>query len=111
MTTDFNDTIDFGGDELEALIAAPARVAPAVPAQEPALHWQNCWKCNGRGVYGHFGTCFAECVDGLHHGSTRRRRVLDSQDAATCHVRTFDAALETVGLAFLAYDERVELAS
>jgi len=59
MTTDFNDTIDFGGDELEALIAAPARVAPAVPAQEPALHWQNCWKCNGRGVYGHFGTCFA----------------------------------------------------
>ena len=59
----------------------------------------------------HFGTCFAECVDGLHHGSTRRRRVLHSQDAATGHVRTFDAALETVRLAFLAYDERVELAS
>jgi hypothetical protein len=59
MTTDFNDDIDFGGDELEALIAAPARVAPAVPAPEPALPWQNCGKCNGRGVYGHFGTCFA----------------------------------------------------
>ena len=22
-------------------------------------HWENCWKCGGRGTYGRFGTCFA----------------------------------------------------
>lgn len=55
--TDFN--IDFGGDELEALIAASARVAPTVPAQEPKLYWKGCGRCGGTGRYGSFGICFA----------------------------------------------------
>jgi hypothetical protein len=55
---DFNDDIGFG-DELEQVLNAPARVAPQAPAQAPALHFERCWKCAGRGVYGNFGTCFA----------------------------------------------------
>jgi hypothetical protein len=57
--TDFNNDISFGGDDLDALIAAPARVAPVVPAQEPAQYWKGCGRCGGTGRYGSFGICFA----------------------------------------------------
>jgi hypothetical protein len=59
MTTqDFNDDIGFG-DELDQILAAPARVALQAPVQEPKLYWKGCGRCGGTGRYGSFGICFA----------------------------------------------------
>jgi Tfp pilus assembly protein FimT len=55
---DFNDPIDFGGDDLDQVLAAPARVAPTQAAVQVQTHRERCWKCGGTGQT-RWGTCYA----------------------------------------------------
>src|SRR5580698_8236557 len=57
------------------------------------------------------GACLGESVDGCEHRAAGRRGVLDGEDAPPGDVRTFDPALQAMGLLALADHEGIKLAA